>query len=106
MTGIFLYRIIKLCNKKYAACPTKCSCDDNNGSFAFVNCLYRLLYLKHEHRAYGLVQCTRSVQKVLRILNFRGLRIFDLRFFCGVMLILMSLTYADKFGHFECSVNF
>ena len=29
--------------------------------------------------------------------------IFD---FCGVMLILTSLTYADKFGHFECSVNF
>ena len=46
--------------------------------------------------------CTWSVQKVLRILNFRGLRIFDFRFF-GVMLVLI---YADKFGHFECSVNF
>ena len=53
------------------------------------------------HKAY-----TRSVQKVSRILNFRGLRTFDFRFFCGVMLVLMSLTYADKFGHFECSVNF
>ena len=46
---------------------------------------------------------TRCVQKVSRILNFRGLRIFDFRFFCGVMLVLMSLIYADKYGHFECS---
>ena len=29
--------------------------------------------------------------------------IFD---FFGVMLVLISLTYADKFGHFECSVHF
>ena len=26
--------------------------------------------------------------------------------FCGVMLVLISLTYAAKFGLFECSVNF
>ena len=45
--------------------------------------------------------CTWSVQKVPRILNFR-----DFRFFCGVMLVLISLALADKFGHFECSVNF
>ena len=49
---------------------------------------------------------TRCVQKVSRILNFRGLRIFDFRFFCGVMLVLMFLIYADKYGHFECLVNF
>ena len=49
---------------------------------------------------------TWSVQKVARILNFRGLRVFDFRFFGGVMLVLISLTCADKFGHFECSVNF
>ena len=50
--------------------------------------------------------CTWAVQKVSPILNFRGLRIFDFRFFYGVMLVLISLAYADKFGHFECSVNF
>ena len=48
----------------------------------------------------------RCVQNESRILNFRGLRIFDFRFFCGVMLILMFLIYADKYGHLECSVNF
>ena len=51
-------------------------------------------------------QYTWSVQKASRILNLRGLRISDFRFFCGVMLVLTALTYADKFGHFECSVNF
>ena len=35
---------------------------------------------------------TWSTQKVSRILNFLGSRIFDFRFFCGVMLILISLT--------------
>ena len=49
---------------------------------------------------------TWSVQKISSILNFRGLRIFNFRYFCGVMLVLVSLTYADEFGHFECSVNF
>ena len=49
---------------------------------------------------------TWSVQKVSWILNFRGLRIFDFRLFCGVMLVLMSLTYANKLGRFQCSVNF
>ena len=49
---------------------------------------------------------TWSVQKVSKILNFRELRIFDLLFFCGVMSVLICLTYTDKFGHFECSVNF
>ena len=49
---------------------------------------------------------TWSVQKTSRNLNFRGLRIFNFRFFWGVMLVLMSLTYADKLGHFECSINF
>ena len=48
---------------------------------------------------------TWSVQKVSRILNFRGLRIFDFRFFGGVMLVLISLIYAEKFDHFEWSVN-
>ena len=51
------------------------------------------------------VECTLSVQKVSRILNY-GLRMFNFWFFCGVMLVLISLTYADKFDHFECSVNF
>ena len=27
-------------------------------------------------------------------------------FFCGVMSVLISLTYADMVSHFECSVNF
>ena len=49
---------------------------------------------------------TRCAQKVSRILNFRGLRIFDFRFFCGIMLVLMFLIYADKYGRFEWSVNF
>ena len=49
---------------------------------------------------------TWSVRKVSRILNSRELRIFDFRFFCGVMLVLISHTCADKFGHFECSINF
>ena len=30
--------------------------------------------------------------------------IFD--FFCGIMLVHMFLIYADKYGHFECSINF
>ena len=51
-------------------------------------------------------QYTRCVQNILRILNCRGLRIFDFRFFCGVVLVLMLLIYADKYAHFECSVNF
>ncbi|CAD7004723.1 unnamed protein product [Ceratitis capitata] len=29
----------------------------------------------------------------------------ELRFFRGVMLVLMSVTYSDKLGHFECSPN-
>ena len=32
--------------------------------------------------------------------------IANFQFFCGVMLVLMFLIYADKYGHFECSVNF
>ena len=40
------------------------------------------------------------------IANFEFPRIFDFRFFCGVMLVLMFFIYADKYGHFECSVNF
>ena len=42
------------------------------------------------------------------IANFEFSRITHIRFsiFCGVMLVLISLTYTDKFGHFECSVNF
>ena len=53
-----------------------------------------------------MIKYTWSVQKVSPILSFRGLRIFDFRFFFSIMLVLMSLTYADKIGHFECSVNF
>ena len=49
---------------------------------------------------------TWCVQKVSRNLNFRELRMFDFRFFCGVMLVPISLTCADNFGHVECSVNF
>ena len=58
---------------------------------------------------YGQIQTylrTWSVQKVSGILNFCELRIFDFWFFWGVMLVLISLTYADKFSRFECSVNF
>ena len=62
--------------------------------------------MRHKKFEVQFNRYTWSVQKVSRILNFRGLRIFDFRFFCGVMLVLMFLTYADKFGHFECSVNF
>ena len=65
-----------------------------------------LRYFLHTHILTHFTLCTWSVQKVSRILNFRGLRIFDFRFFSGVMLVLMSLTYADKLSHFECSVNF
>ena len=41
------------------------------------------------------------------IANFEFPRVTYLRFslFCGVILVLMSLTYA-KSGHFECSVHF
>ena len=49
---------------------------------------------------------TWSAQKVSWILNLRGLRIFDFRFLCAVMLVLISLTCTVKFDHFECSVNF
>ena len=44
--------------------------------------------------------------EVCSILNFSGLRIFDFRFFCGVMLVLMFLIYAGKYSHFEFSFNF
>ena len=47
-----------------------------------------------------------SVQKVSLILNFRGLRIFDFRFFCGVVLVIIFFTYEGKFGNFKRSVNF
>ena len=42
------------------------------------------------------------------IANFEFLPITYIRFwiFYGVILVFKSLTYADKFGHFECSVNF
>ena len=53
-----------------------------------------------------LKACTWPVRKVSRILNFRELRICEFGFFCGVMLILISPTYADKFDRFEFSVNF
>ena len=48
------------------------------------------------------VVCSKSVA------NFEFPRVTYIRFsiFCAVMLILTSLTYADNFGHFECSVNF
>ena len=45
------------------------------------------------------VVCSKSIA------NFE-FRIFDCRFFCGVMLVLTSLTYAYKFGQFQYSVNF
>ena len=50
-------------------------------------------------RAY--VVCLKSIA------NFEFPRVMYIRFsiFCGVMLVLISLTYADKLGHFECSVN-
>ena len=46
--------------------------------------------------------CSKSVA------NFKFLRVTRIRFsiFCGVMLVLISFTYADKFARFECSVNF
>ena len=49
---------------------------------------------------------TWSVQKISQ--NFKIPRVTYIRFsiFCGVMLVLISLTYTDKFGHFERSVNF
>ena len=34
------------------------------------------------------------------------LSIFGFRLFCGVMLVLISPTCADKFGRFELSVTF
>ena len=40
------------------------------------------------------------------IANFEFPRVMYIRFFCGLMLILMFLINADKYGHFECSVNF
>ena len=48
------------------------------------------------------VVCSKSIA------NFEFPRVTYIRFkiFCGVMLVLTSLIYADKFGHFECSVNF
>ena len=45
---------------------------------------------------------TWSVQKVSRIWNFRGLRIFDFLW----RYVGTHITYAGKFDHFECSVNF
>ena len=41
---------------------------------------------------------TWSVQKVVTYIR--------VSIFCGVMLVLIPLTYADMFGHCECSVNF
>lgn len=53
------------------------------------------------------IQCTRPVQKVSRILSFRGLSIFILRFiFCGVTLVVMYHIYIDNFSLGECSLNF
>ena len=48
------------------------------------------------------VVCSKSIT------NFEFPRVKYIRFliFCGVMLILVSITNAEKFGHFECSVNF
>ena len=74
--------------------------------FAFVFLVYYYMRTKLSILQVQYTHYTWSVQKISRILNFRGLRIFDFRFFCGVMLVLISRTYADKFGHFECSGNF
>ena len=63
-------------------------------------------YWKSIKNNYTLNISTWSVQKVSWILNFHGLRILDFPFLCGVILVLLSLTYAEKFSHFECSVNF
>ena len=49
---------------------------------------------------------TLSVQKVSRILNFRGLRIFDFKFFGSIMLVPIPLTYADKLAILNVHFNF
>ena len=48
------------------------------------------------------VVCSKSIA------NFEFPQITYIRFsiFCAVMLVLIPLTYANKFGHFECPVNF
>ena len=42
------------------------------------------------------------------IANFEFTRVTYIRIsiFFDVILVFISLTYADKFSHFECSVNF
>jgi len=52
-------------------------------------------------RIYNVV-CSKSIA------NFEFPRVMYIRFsiFYGVMLVLISLTYAYKFDHFECTVNF
>ena len=66
----------------------------------------QILNIKRLRSLCFFILYTRYVQKVSRILNFRGLRIFDFRFFYGVMLVVMFLIYANKYDHFECSVHF
>ena len=48
------------------------------------------------------VVCSKSIT------NFEFLRVMYTRFsiFCSVMLVLIFIIYADKFCHFEYSVNF
>ena len=51
---------------------------------------------------YIYVVCSKSIA------NFEFSHVTYIRFsiFCGDMLVLIFLIYADKFDHFECSVNF
>ena len=42
---------------------------------------------------------------IFMVFDFLGLRIINFRSFCGYVLVLMSITYAEKIGHFECSLN-
>ena len=67
---------------------------------------YYDMHLEDKGVRFKIAVNTWSVQKVLRILNFHRLRVFDFRFFLSVMFVLKSLNYAGKFGHFERSVNF
>ena len=53
-----------------------------------------------------MVICIRGVFKTYREFGISAGYVFDFRFFCGVMLVLMFVISADKYGHFECSVNF
>ena len=78
----------------------------NLSTFYFDIILLYIFPFKYYRSKSSRIYCTWSVQKVSRILNFRGLRIFPIFDFLWRCVGTHTPHLCRQIRHFECSVNF